>query len=91
MTDKAIEEIAKGDHHLKHVDTVDKSTPLIEGDVKIKKVDRDPFLKEVVGGAELSHVEAASDRSAPKIDDSVHVKKVDREGFLKEIEDASKK
>lgn len=34
----------------------------------MKKVDRDPFLKEVEKGAPLKHAETVHDASAPKIE-----------------------
>lgn len=43
--------------------------------VQIKKVDRDPFLKEVEASHDLKHATTV-DKSAPAIDSNVHVKKV---------------
>jgi len=89
MADKAIEEISKGGHQLKHVETTDKSVPKIE-EVQIKKVDRDPFLKEIAKGTDLSHPSDSNERSAPKIEDNIHVKQSDRGALLKDIESAKK-
>jgi uncharacterized protein YjbJ (UPF0337 family) len=51
---------------LHHVETVDKSCPIIEKDVQIKKCDREPFLGEVKEGVDLKHVETI-DKAQPKI------------------------
>jgi hypothetical protein len=68
---------------LKHSETVDKSGPQIEKDVKIKKVDRGGFLTEVEKGAELKHADQVKDGSAPKIPASV--KLGDHDGLMKEV------
>ena len=88
--EKLAPEIQK-EHQLKHVDVQDKSAPVIESDVHIKKVDREPFLNEVAKGAELKHVDIAHDKSAPIIEPDVHLKTIDREGLLKEIESMGQK
>jgi len=69
---------------LKHSETVYKSAPQIEKDVKIKKVDRTGFLEEVGKGSDLHHPEKIHDSSAPKI--PVKVTLGDHEGLLKEVE-----
>merc|ERR1712098_128862 len=84
MADQVLKDI-EGDHSLKHVETVDKSAPVIDSEVHIKKVDREGFLNEVKADHSLKHVET-TDKSAPAIDPEVHVKKVDRTGLLSEIE-----
>lgn len=40
---------------------------MIAGDVKVKKVDRKPFLNEVKQDHELNHVDKTADRSEPSI------------------------
>jgi len=83
---KAIEtEGQKRKDSLKKTETVDKSAPVISPDVKLKTVDRDPFLTEVAGDHTLKHVETV-DKSGPAIPSDVQVKKHDRGGLLKEIE-----
>jgi len=82
--DQINSEIGSGSHPLKPTQTVDKSKPLIEADVKVKKVDRSPFLSEVAGEHDLSHVAERNDRSDPHIDPDTHVKKADR-SFLQDI------
>jgi len=74
-----LDEITKG-ASLKHAETVDKSTPHVEGDVKIKKVDRSGFLEEVAKPHDLKHAETV-DKSTPQIEKDVHLKKVDREAM----------
>jgi hypothetical protein len=79
--EKLTQEITK-EHQLKHVETQDKSAPKIEGkssaslyvsliaslgNVQLKKIDREGFLKEVEKGTELKHTET-KDSSAPKVD-----------------------
>jgi len=63
---------------------VDKSSPIISSDVKIKKVDRHDLLNEVAKEHDLKHSETV-DRSSPVIE-SVQVKKVDRKAFLSEVQ-----
>jgi len=53
-------------------------------DVKIKKVDRDPFLKEVAKGSDLKHAET-TDKSAPAIDKDVKIKKNEHKSLLSEV------
>jgi len=85
MAEKIIADIEK-EHALKHVETVDKSGPMIENDVHIKKVDREGFLKAIEKGADLKHADTV-DKSGPKVDasDPINLKKVDRNALLNEI------
>ena len=76
---------------LKKTETVDKSGPKVEGQVKIKKVDRKELLKEIEAGEDgegpekkLKKAETV-DKSAPSIE-GVKVKKIDRKGMLDSIE-----
>jgi len=69
---------------LKKAETVDKSIPVIEPDVVIKKYDRTPLLDEVKSDHELKHTET-EDKSAPVIE-PVQIKKLDRSRFLTAIE-----
>jgi DNA-directed RNA polymerase subunit RPC12/RpoP len=69
---------------LKKAETVDKSTPVIESDVVIKKYDVKPLLEEVKADHELKHTET-EDKSAPVIE-PVQIKKLDRSKFLNAIE-----
>lgn len=84
MAEQVIKAI-EGEHHLKHVETVDKAAPLIDPSVQVKKVDRDGFLNEITSDHQLKHVETV-DKATPAIDPNVHVKKVDRTGLLSDIE-----
>lgn len=68
---------AQGKNKLHHVNTVDKSVPKIEKDVKIHKIDRKPFLGEVKEGIHLNHVETC-DKAKPQIPRNFHLTKVDR-------------
>jgi len=70
---------------LKKVETVDKSAPVIDSDVKIKKIDRKEHLDEVASEHQLKHQETV-DKSAPVIEPGVVVKKVDRQSLLSSIE-----
>eukprot|EP01103_Thecamoeba_quadrilineata_P002197 TRINITY_DN12191_c0_g1_i1.p1 TRINITY_DN12191_c0_g1~~TRINITY_DN12191_c0_g1_i1.p1 ORF type:complete len:321 (-),score=41.97 TRINITY_DN12191_c0_g1_i1:141-974(-) len=69
---------------LKKAETVDKSAPVIENDVVIKKVDRTPFLEEIKAEPELKPTET-DDKSAPVIE-PVQIKKLDRSRFLNQVE-----
>merc|ERR1711976_949491 len=46
MADKVFSEIAAGGAQLKHAETVDKSAPVIEGDVKIGKNSHGDLMKK---------------------------------------------
>jgi len=79
-------EIPKG-APLKHVEgSADRSQPQIDKDVKVKKVDRTPFLNEVQTDHDLKHVDSVNDRSEPTIGSDVHVKTHDRSEFLASVE-----
>ena len=72
------------EHKLKHAKTVDKSVPRIEKGVKIKKVDRTGFLKEVTKEHPLKHTKTV-DKSAPLITKDIHVGASKRPALLAEI------
>eukprot|EP00877_Chromochloris_zofingiensis_P011579 jgi/Chrzof1/6675/Cz19g05100.t1 len=63
-------------HSLRHVETVDKSKPIIPEDVHLQKVDRSPFLQEVSSPQALRHVDESQvhDRSTPHIEPGTHIK-----------------
>ncbi len=65
MNNTLLSEISSG-KELKHAETTDKSAPVIEGDVKLKTVDRKGFLAEVSLPHDLKHAET-TDKSAPVI------------------------
>jgi len=69
---------------LKKVETLDKSQPVIEQDVVIKKVDRTPFIEQVQSEHDLKPATTV-DKSTPVIENVV-IKKVDRKIFLNQIE-----
>jgi len=69
---------------LKKAETVDKSAPMIDNSVKIKKVDRNSLLEEVKSDHELKKTETV-DKSAPVLDSTIHVKKIDRNCLLDEV------
>jgi len=70
--------------HLKKTETVDKSGPVIDSNVNVKKVDRNTLLDDVKSEHELKHTETV-DKSAPVIEPTVSVKIIDRVGFLNSI------
>lgn len=78
-----LDAIAKG-AELKHVETADKSVPVIEA-VEIKKHDRGAFLAEVSGDHQLKHAETV-DKSVPVITPDVHVGESKRPALLAEIQ-----
>eukprot|EP00121_Abeoforma_whisleri_P000492 Awhi_evm1s430 len=67
MADQVISSIPNADVKLKHVETVDKSAPVIESDVKIGTNNHGSLLAEVSKGTDLKHVET-DDKSKPAID-----------------------
>jgi len=72
-----------GGSHLAHHETVDKSAPVIEKDVVIKKVDRTGFLSEVEGKHDLKKADVV-DKSAPHI--PAPVKSTDHSSLIKAVE-----
>ena len=82
--DKVLGDINKAE--LKHTETVDKSAPVIDKDVSVKKCDR----KEMLAGVEtqkdnLKHTETV-DKSAPVIDKDAKVGQSQRPALLAEIQ-----
>jgi len=71
---------------LAHTETVDKSAPVIEQDVKIKTIDRTGFLSEVEKTHDLKKTEVV-DKSSPVIPNPVKVG--DHTDLLKEVEKES--
>jgi len=69
---------------LKKTETVDKSAPIIEDNLKIKHVDRNNLLSQVKSDHELTKTETV-DKSAPVIDSTIIVKKVDRNTHLDQV------
>ena len=69
---------------LKHVDTVDKSAPVIEETVKIGANPFSSVAAEITQGHELKHVETV-DKSAPAIEANVHIKENQHNALLAEI------
>jgi len=82
---EVINNVAKPAQPLKKAETLDKSQPVIEQDVVIKKVDRTPFIEEVQSEHELKPA-TTLDKSNPVIEQDVVIKKVDRKVFLNQIE-----
>mmetsp|Transcript_12142 Transcript_12142/g.48839 ORF Transcript_12142/g.48839 Transcript_12142/m.48839 type:complete len:89 (+) Transcript_12142:55-321(+) len=80
-------EISKGTE-LKAAETVDKSAPIIEEGVSVKKVDRSGFLNEVSAGKDLKPAETV-DKSAPVIEDGVKIQESKRPALLAEIKKAA--
>jgi len=68
----------------KIVEFHDKSAPVIDSEIKIKKIDRNELLNEVAQEHDLKHADTV-DKSAPVIE-NVSIKKVDRQAFLNSIE-----
>ncbi len=66
MDNNLLNQISQG-APLKHADTVDKSVPQIDSDVKLKKHDRSGLLSEIAQPHELKHAET-QDKSGPHID-----------------------
>jgi hypothetical protein len=82
--DARLKEIAKG-ADLKHVDTVDKAAPVIDGGVQVKKIDKEARLAEIAKGAELLSPRGETlDKSAPKLPSAANVN--DIKAVVKEVE-----
>eukprot|EP01101_Sappina_pedata_P013106 TRINITY_DN93_c0_g1_i8.p1 TRINITY_DN93_c0_g1~~TRINITY_DN93_c0_g1_i8.p1 ORF type:complete len:634 (-),score=264.72 TRINITY_DN93_c0_g1_i8:384-2012(-) len=76
--------VEAGEAKLKHAETVDKSAPVIESDVKIGTNNHGALLGEVTKGAELKHVETV-DKSAPVIENDVKIGTNNHAALLSEI------
>ena len=63
---------------LTHVSTLDKSRPKIEKDVKLRKLDREPFLGEVKEGVDLKHVETC-DKTKLNLPKNFHMTSMERD------------
>ncbi|KYQ88553.1 actobindin [Tieghemostelium lacteum] len=83
MSNPLLSEISKG-ANLSHAETVDKSKPVIESGVTLKKNEHGALLTEVTKGAELKHTETV-DKSAPVIDKDAHIKPSNHANLLGEI------
>ncbi|EGC34870.1 hypothetical protein DICPUDRAFT_94694 [Dictyostelium purpureum] len=69
---------------LNHVQTVDKSEPIIDKDVHIKKNNHDDLLSDISKGANLNKTDT-NDRSKPAIDPNTHIKENNKGALLSEI------
>jgi hypothetical protein len=78
-----VREQIKTGSKLSHAETVDKSAPVIDPEVKVKKVDRTGLLSEVEKSHDLKHAEV-NDKSSPAI--PAAVKTGDHTGLLQEVE-----
>jgi hypothetical protein len=81
-SEKVHEQIKTGSK-LVHTETVDKSAPVIDPEVKVKKVDRTGLLSEVEAPHELKHTDV-NDKSSPAIPSAL--KTGDQKGLLEEVE-----
>jgi len=82
---EALKAIEAGAAELKHVETVDKSAPVIEGDLKVKAAAQPAVFAELQRSPSLKHVEATNDRSAPVIEAETKVAPNARPALLDEI------
>ena len=80
-----LDEIKEG-ADLKHVETTDKSKPIINAEkpIQLSKLDKKQLLSEIKEGAELKHVDT-EDKSNPAFNKDLHLKTWDRQGFLDEV------
>merc|ERR1712146_718173 len=81
---------ALGAVKLKHVETVDKSAPVIEDDVKVGKNPMPEVAAEIAKGTDLKHVET-DDKSAPKIDPETKVGKNNNKEVFSEAADKARR
>jgi len=89
--DKVLDSIKTGKVELAHVETVDKSQPVIEA-VPVRKNVHSKVMEEIqkVESKELKHVETV-DKAKPTIDADAHVKQSSRPKLLKEVRGLSEK
>jgi len=80
---KLVDEVVKP-HELKHVETVDKSTPVIEKDAHIGEAPQKKVFAEITKPHELKHVDTV-DKSTPVIDKSVHIGEAPQKKLFEEI------
>jgi len=80
---KIVEEVVKP-HELKHVETVDKSVPVIEKDVHIGEAPQLKVFEEITKPHELKHVDTV-DKSVPVIDKSAHIGEAPQKKLFEEI------
>jgi hypothetical protein len=85
--EKVLEEIP-GEHHLRHVDSNDKSKPVIDPDVKLHTWDKEGLLHGIEAGVPLKHVQP-DDRSAPHIDPNVHLQPNHHKELMEEVKAAA--
>jgi hypothetical protein len=75
-----LQDVKSNKAHLHHVETIDKSHPMIEKGTKINKGNRRlTFISELNQGIILNHVETC-DKAKPQIPRNFHLSKIDR-GF----------
>ena len=85
LHDRLMGDVRKGGVNLKHVNTCDKSKPMIDKNYHLKKAaKREPLLNEIKKGHELKHVRTC-DKGKPLIEKDIHIKKMDRGSFLSEV------
>jgi len=73
-------------HELKHVETVDKSQPVIDKTAHIGEAPQKKVFEEIKSGEHpLIHLDSTSDRSAPVIDKTAHIGEAPQIKLFEEI------
>jgi len=84
---KLIGEVTDAKPDLVHPAVIsDRSAPVVEADVKVKKVDREPHLEAIHSGVDLKPTES-KDRSAPVVEPTVHIQPSKHGDLMKELHD----
>eukprot|EP00727_Mastigamoeba_balamuthi_P003794 m51a1_g13411 hypothetical protein (163) ;mRNA; f:115-1257 len=78
---------------LAHVETIDKSVPIIPADLRLKKYSREQLMAALAQPPALRRVEVHEvvDTSAPRIARGITVRTVDRSERLSELRSAAKR
>ncbi|XP_063900148.1 actobindin homolog [Zophobas morio] len=84
-SDKVLDEIPRKPS-LNHVDTTDKSKPVIPDDLKIEKNNHGEVFKEIEEGKTNLKNTETNDKSKPVIPDDIEIKESPHGKLLKEIE-----
>jgi flavodoxin len=71
--------------HLKHIETEDKSKPVIDKSVHIKENHHKELLSEIAQKHDLNHVVPSHDASKPLIDKDIHIKEAPQKRILSDI------
>jgi len=81
---KIVKEVSENPPELKHAETIDKSTPVIDPEVKIGEAPQKKVFEEILNPPSLKHVET-EDKSAPVIDPETHIGEAPQKKVFEEL------